>query len=107
MPTNRRRTSRNRAINELSPDQIMHFFHGWHLDNMGGTYYKLHGDLQFPFRDDEHRKELYFKHRDFLHDAAGKQIDGVFIQLLAGKKPKAFYDYEENKLSTTKKENKQ
>ena len=94
MPRKPLRAIRLNADYALTPDQIMHLLHGWCLDDATHPYYKLHGDLQFPFRDDEHRKELYFKNHDYILSLSGKDVDGVFAGLEAGKKPKAFYDYE-------------
>lgn len=89
---------------DLTDDQIHHLLHGWMLDDMHHPYFKENSDLQFPFRDDEMRRDLYFKHKDYLHSLAGKRIDRLFAQLPAGEKPKAFYDYEGNQLLTQKEE---
>ena len=82
------------VMERLTPGQLMHLLHGWCLDNQFHPYYRENGDLQFPFKDDTHRRELYFEYKEYLFSLAGKQVDGVFAQLPEGKKPKAFYDYE-------------
>lgn len=80
----------------LTEDQVMHLCHAWMLDWLYHPFYALHGDIGFPFRDDAHRRQLYFKHREYLLGLAGKgHIDGLFAELPAGEKPAAFFDYEE------------
>ena len=72
----------------------MHFFHGWTLDDCFHPFYHLHGDSQFPFASDEHRRQLWFENRTWLLSLAGQEVPGVFAGLPDGQKPKAFYDYE-------------
>ena len=82
-------------VERLTPGQLMHLMHGWSLDNNRHPYFRENGDLQFPFKDDAHRRELYFKNKEYLFSLAGKgNIDDLFAALPEGKKPKAFYDYE-------------
>lgn len=92
-----RRPIKARKINqELTEEQLNDLIHGWTLDDVHNPYYKIHGRLDFPWRDDAHRRETYFKHREYLFSLAGKgPIDGLFGELEAGKKPSAYYTYEE------------
>ncbi len=94
MPTNRTRRTRN-IFQELTEDQLNSLIHGWTLDNQNHPFFSLHGDSQFPFKDDAHRRELYFKHKDYLFSLAGKGlVDGLYGELAFDKKPSAFFDYE-------------
>ena len=79
---------------ELTGDQIHHLLHCWMLDDQHHPFYRIHGKIQFPFRDDDHRRKIYFKHRDFLFSLAGQNMDFLFRQLPEGEKPRAYYDYE-------------
>lgn len=73
----------------------MHLLHGWMLDNQFHPYYGENGDLQFPFRDEAHRRKLYFQNKEYLFSLAGAgRVPGVFAILEKGEKPQAFYDYE-------------
>ena len=56
-------------------------------------------DIGFPFRDEAHRKELWFQHREHLMSLSGvEKIPGVFGGgLKAGQKPSAYYEYESQK----------
>ena len=97
-----RKTTRPRtrlSAHGLTGDQIHHLLNGWILNTKNHGYYHLHGDIRFPFRDEDHRRELYFKHRDFLFSCAGAghYVDGhwLFADLAEGELPRAYYDYEE------------
>lgn len=90
------------AVERLTPGQLMHLIHGWCLDNNRHPYFRENRDLGFPFKDDGHRRELYFMHKEYLHSLAGKgNIDGLFAALPEGKKPKAFYDYRRSHATKT------
>ena len=87
---------RKNTDHSLTDDQLTHLVQGFSLDNQFHPYYEKNGDLGFPFRDERHRRQLYLKYRDFLHGLAGKgPVDGLFGELRAGKRPAAYYDYEE------------
>ena len=61
MPTNRRRRSRV-ATGALSPDQEAHLLGDLVLDVCEPWYRKL----GFPFRDADHRREVWEENRDYL-----------------------------------------
>lgn len=98
MPTTRRRVGRG-FKGRLTPDQIQHFFHGWTLDDCFHPFYHLHGDSQFPFENQEHRRRLWFENREWLLSLAGQTVPGVFAGLGAGEKPKALFEYEEGEVA--------
>jgi hypothetical protein len=79
---------------ELTEDQIHHLLHGWILDTLYHPFYNFHGDLGFPFRDEEHRRKLYFEHKNYLFSLAGKHMDFLFRQLKTGEKPRGYFNYE-------------
>ena len=86
---------RKTAGTDLTEDQLQHLLHGWCLDTMHHPFFHENGDLQFPFKNDEHRRELYFANKDYLFSLAGQgHVNGLFTELKAGAKPRAFYDYE-------------
>ena len=95
MPTNRKRVARNRRA-EITGRQLEHLIFGWCLA-VGHEYMNLHGRRDFPFRDEEHRRELWFAHKDYIMSMQGaERIPGVFgaFPLRKGQKPEAWKDYE-------------
>lgn len=73
-----RKPMRVKKIREdLTEDQIQHLMRGWCLDDPSHPYFKLHGDMSFPFKDKEHRKGLYFKYKDYLISRAGEFADFI------------------------------
>jgi hypothetical protein len=61
MATNRKRKLRA-VVSRLSEDQEQHVCEGWALDGC----VPWHGVCGFPFRDPEHRAEVWKANRDFL-----------------------------------------
>jgi hypothetical protein len=94
MATNRRRRTRQ-VFTELSEDQLAHLLTGNCLDDCQNEFYRAHGDPGFPFLSEEHRRETYFRQRDYLLSLTGKGKIGLFFgKLKPGERPKAFHDYE-------------
>jgi hypothetical protein len=86
MPTNKRRTTRVSQGGPLTGRQIEHLLRGWCLGVCEGP------DLHFPFRDDAHRRELWFEYKDYLLSLEGR-VPGVF-GIIKKEKPEAMKDYE-------------
>ena len=101
MPQAPRKTRNKKSANGLTGDQLHHLCHGWILSNQYHGYFHLHRDLQFPFRDEDHRREVYFQNRDFILSCAGKghHFEGfwLFAELREGELPRAYHDYEGKK----------
>jgi hypothetical protein len=80
MPRKSRKAKKMRQ--KLSDDQLNDLVHGWSI-------------AEKPFESDDHRRELYFKHKDYLFSLAGQGlVDGLYGELKVGKNPAAFYNYE-------------
>ena len=78
----------------LTGRQIEHLLWGWCLA-VCNEY--PHGDIHFPFRDEAHRKELWFLHREYLLSLEGiERVPGVLgrYPLEKGQKPHAMKQYE-------------
>ena len=79
MPTTRKRRSRT-AAGRLSEDQEQHLLEGWCLD----CCIPWHRKVGFPFKSEEHRREVWEENRDYLLSkcppgtiaAAARQYDG-------------------------------
>jgi hypothetical protein len=80
MPTTRKRRTRNYQ-GVLSEAQEEYLIYGL---NISGSTEGASWD--FPFKNEEERKSLYVKHRDYL-----------FSKSEPGKKPDAYWDYEEDR----------
>ena len=61
MPTNRRKRLRE-CVSRLSEDQEQHLLERWVLDVCEPWFQKL----GFPFRSDEHRREVWMANREYL-----------------------------------------
>jgi len=86
-----RKPRKLKKINErLTGLQVCHLLRGYSLAVYPGA------DIHMPFKDDEHRRELYFQNRNYLFSLEGvEKIPGVFGGgLKIGEKPAAYYDYE-------------
>lgn len=95
MPRRPYKQKQKRPGGGLDADQLMHLLHGWCLDNMYHPYFKENQDLQFPFKDEAHRRALYFEHKAYLFSLAGRgHVDGLFADLKADEKPRPYCDYE-------------
>lgn len=66
MPTNRTRRKRLRNCSELTQDQEMHLLHGFALDGCLPDYGHPRNMVNFPFRDDDDRRECWERNRDLL-----------------------------------------
>jgi hypothetical protein len=78
-------------VTNLSGRMIEHLLWGWCLAVCPGP------DIHFPFDSEEHRRAMWFEHREYLMSLAGAgRIPGVFgpEPLKKGEKPQAFRDYE-------------
>lgn len=85
---------KKRTGSKLNGRQTEHLLYGWCLAVCDGP------DIHFPFRDVNHRREMWLEHKEYLFSLEGvARIPGVFgnTPLPKGKKPSAFYDYEGKK----------
>jgi hypothetical protein len=72
----------------LTGRQIEHLLRGWCLGACPGP------DIHYPFDNEEHRKALWFEHKDYLLSLEGR-VPGVF-GIIKKRKPEAMKDYERN-----------
>ena len=88
---------------ELTPKQIEHLWHGFCLA-VDDSYAVYHPEKPwFPFRDQEHRRSLWFQNKEYLLSLRGRgRILGVFPGRGFGLKdiPQAQKDYETKKRKT-------
>jgi len=83
-----KRRSRRMAHGGLSENQILHLLNGHCWDSMEGC------QPGFPFRDEQHQRECWRKHRDLL---IGKDLDeatGRLVEREPGTRPAGFWAYD-------------
>ena len=84
------RKVRMRSGSVLTGRQIEHLLRGWCL-----AVCTEFGNIHYPFRDDDHRRQLWFENKDYLLGLSGR-VKGVFGEIKKGDKPRAMIDYEKN-----------
>lgn len=82
----RKRRSKTNRLAPLTDDQTLHLLIGWCFNSFK---YK---NTDFPFEDDEHRRQLWEHNRDYLVD---KDINYTGVcKRKPGTRPAAWWDYE-------------
>ena len=82
----RKRRSQTNRLAPLTDDQTMHLLIGWCFNSV-----KYRG-LDFPFEDEEHRRQLWEHNRDFLID---KDVGNQWLYTRRpGTRPAGWWDYE-------------
>jgi len=88
MPTNKKRMVRTGNKQSLSQAQVMHLILGWCLTEP----VKWHANLNFPFKNERHRRDAWFKHRAEVLKIA--ETGGPWSVLKKPITPRALNDYE-------------
>lgn len=77
MPTiKRKKIHVSKSRNRLTHDQICHLLYGDCLDGVKPDYHMGSGErwrMSFPFKDDDHRRQMWTENEDFLMDYIGKE----------------------------------
>jgi hypothetical protein len=73
---------------ELSVNKLTHIVLGWNWSFIGED------SREFPFENEEERKKLYFKYKDYIFSKQGEKEDFANPAFKYGQRPAAWWDYE-------------